>query len=121
MTKKDALALLAIFLGEFYIFFFFRDKKGNVSNSNSMSGKRKRSEGSPNEDIVSVLLELAEWERNTNRATHKANAYKKAAAVIGALDHRYKHKVLPKLPLICFRGFLKIFWSQYEKNRINSS
>jgi DNA polymerase beta len=56
-----------------------------------MSGKRKRSESSPNEDIVSVLLELAEWERNTNRATHKANAYKKAAAVIGALDHRYKH------------------------------
>jgi DNA polymerase beta len=53
-----------------------------------MSGKRKRSEGSPNEDIVCVLLELAKWERNTNRATHKANAYKKAAAVIGALDHR---------------------------------
>ena len=69
-----------------------------------MSGKRKRSESSPNEDIVSVLLELAEWERNTNRATHKANAYKKAAAVISALDHRYiMPKVLPRLPLICFR------------------
>jgi hypothetical protein len=86
-----------------------------------MSGKRKRSEGSPNEDIVSVLLELAEWERNTNRATHKANAYKKAAAVIGALDHRYiMHKVFPRHAFkFAVGAFLFIFWSQYEKNRIS--
>jgi len=53
-----------------------------------MSLKRKRPDGALNEDIVDALLELAEWERNTNRAAHKANAYKKAASVIGALDHR---------------------------------
>ncbi len=41
-----------------------------------------------NGDIVEVLSELAEWEKNTNRNNHKANAYSKAAATVGALDHR---------------------------------
>jgi DNA polymerase beta len=53
-----------------------------------MSLKRKRASDGVNEDIVDVLLELAEWETNTNRATHKANAYRKAAAVVGVLGHR---------------------------------
>ena len=56
-----------------------------------MSLKRKRPEGSRNGDIVDALTELAEWERNTNRNSHKANAYRKAAAAIAALDHRYLH------------------------------
>ncbi len=65
-----------------YLFFFFQIK------TERMSLKRKRASDGVNEDIVDVLLELAEWETNTNRATHKANAYRKAAAVVGAVGHR---------------------------------
>jgi DNA polymerase/3'-5' exonuclease PolX len=54
-----------------------------------MSGKRKRAaDGNMNEEIVDALTELAEWERNSNRNTYKANAYAKAAAAIGSLDYR---------------------------------
>jgi DNA polymerase/3'-5' exonuclease PolX len=64
-----------------------------------MSNKRKRADGNMNEDIVEALTELAEWERNTNRNSYKANAYAKAAAAIGSLDYRSVfYSLAPWLP-----------------------
>jgi len=55
-----------------------------------MSNKRKAPVGVDgiNEDIVQALIELAEFEKNVERNRFKEKAYRKAAAIIGALDHR---------------------------------
>lgn len=44
--------------------------------------KRKAPQESLNEGITDFLIELANFERNVNRAMHKYNAYRKAASVI---------------------------------------
>ncbi|KAM8794669.1 LOW QUALITY PROTEIN: DNA polymerase beta [Eudromia elegans] len=51
--------------------------------------KRKAPKESPNEGITDFLTELANYERNVNRAIHKYNAYRKAASVIS----RYPSKI----------------------------
>ncbi|NXE27088.1 DPOLB polymerase, partial [Ardeotis kori] len=51
--------------------------------------KRKAPQESPNEGITDFLTELANYERNVNRAVHKYNAYRKAASVIS----RYPSKI----------------------------
>uniref|UniRef100_A0A8C6JE17 DNA polymerase n=1 Tax=Melopsittacus undulatus TaxID=13146 RepID=A0A8C6JE17_MELUD len=51
--------------------------------------KRKAPQESPNEGITDFLTELANYERNVNRAIHKYNAYRKAASVIS----RYPGKI----------------------------
>ncbi|XP_064353955.1 DNA polymerase beta isoform X2 [Dromaius novaehollandiae] len=51
--------------------------------------KRKAPPESPNEGITDFLTELANYERNVNRAIHKYNAYRKAASVIS----RYPSKI----------------------------
>ncbi|XP_005058117.1 PREDICTED: DNA polymerase beta isoform X2 [Ficedula albicollis] len=51
--------------------------------------KRKAPQESPNEGITDFLTELANYERNVNRAIHKYNAYRKAASVIS----RYPSKI----------------------------
>ncbi|XP_068012893.1 DNA polymerase beta isoform X2 [Melanerpes formicivorus] len=51
--------------------------------------KRKAPQEGPNEGITDFLTELANYERNVNRAVHKYNAYRKAASVIA----RYPSKI----------------------------
>ncbi|XP_071585111.1 DNA polymerase beta isoform X1 [Heliangelus exortis] len=51
--------------------------------------KRKAPQESPNQGITDFLTELANYERNVNRAIHKYNAYRKAASVIA----RYPSKI----------------------------
>jgi len=60
------------------------------SNKTFKMSKRKAPVGMDgiNEDIVKALLELAEFEKNVERNRFKEKAYTKAAATIGALDHR---------------------------------
>lgn len=53
--------------------------------------KRKAPEQSPNEGITDFLTELANYERNVNRAIHKYNAYRKAASVISKYPTKIKN------------------------------
>ncbi|NP_001081643.1 DNA polymerase beta [Xenopus laevis] len=52
--------------------------------------KRKAPQESPNEGITDFLVELANYERNVNRAIHKYNAYRKAASVIAKYPTKIK-------------------------------
>lgn len=47
------------------------------------SSKRKAPSENPNSGITDFLTELADYEKNVNRAIHKYNAYRKAASAIG--------------------------------------
>lgn len=51
--------------------------------------KRKAPQESPNEGITDFLVELANYEKNVNRAIHKYNAYRKAASTIS----KYPQKI----------------------------
>uniref|UniRef100_A0A8C7HJC5 DNA polymerase n=1 Tax=Oncorhynchus kisutch TaxID=8019 RepID=A0A8C7HJC5_ONCKI len=53
--------------------------------------KRKAPQESPNEGITDFLTELANYERNVNRAIHKYNAYRKAASVISKYPQKIKN------------------------------
>ncbi|XP_072255015.1 DNA polymerase beta [Pyxicephalus adspersus] len=52
--------------------------------------KRKAPQESLNEGITDFLVELANYERNVNRAIHKYNAYRKAASVISKYPTKIK-------------------------------
>lgn len=52
--------------------------------------KRKAPQESLNEGITDFLVELANYERNVNRAIHKYNAYRKAASVIAKYPEKIK-------------------------------
>ncbi|KAE8619370.1 hypothetical protein XENTR_v10009737 [Xenopus tropicalis] len=52
--------------------------------------KRKAPQESLNEGITDFLVELANYERNVNRAIHKYNAYRKAASVIAKYPSKIK-------------------------------
>ncbi|XP_056426946.1 DNA polymerase beta [Hyla sarda] len=52
--------------------------------------KRKAPQESLNEGITDFLTELANYERNVNRAIHKYNAYRKAASVISKYPTKIK-------------------------------
>ncbi|XP_039624112.1 DNA polymerase beta [Polypterus senegalus] len=52
--------------------------------------KRKAPQESLNEGITDFLIELANYERNVNRAIHKYNAYRKAASVISKYPFKIK-------------------------------
>ncbi|NXJ16206.1 DPOLB polymerase, partial [Odontophorus gujanensis] len=52
--------------------------------------KRKAPQESPNQGITDFLMELANYERNVNRAIHKYNAYRKAASVIARYPSRIR-------------------------------
>ncbi|KAM5171839.1 DNA polymerase beta [Mantella aurantiaca] len=52
--------------------------------------KRKAPQESLNEGITDFLVELANYERNVNRAIHKYNAYRKAASVIAKYPTKIK-------------------------------
>ncbi|XP_066495432.1 DNA polymerase beta [Tiliqua scincoides] len=52
--------------------------------------KRKAPQENPNEGITDFLSELANYERNVNRAIHKYNAYRKAASVISKYPSKIK-------------------------------
>ncbi|KAM3925645.1 DNA polymerase beta [Leptodactylus fuscus] len=52
--------------------------------------KRKAPQESMNEGITDFLVELANYERNVNRAIHKYNAYRKAASVIAKYPTKIK-------------------------------
>ncbi|XP_038641146.1 DNA polymerase beta [Scyliorhinus canicula] len=52
--------------------------------------KRKAPQESLNEGITDFLIELANFERNVNRAMHKYNAYRKAASVIAKYPTKIK-------------------------------
>jgi len=52
--------------------------------------KAPSSENNFNADFCSALIELANWEKNVNKAQHKSKAYRKAAQVLADLDHRVK-------------------------------
>lgn len=45
---------------------------------------------SPNQDIVDILNELSDYELNVQQNLFKANAYSKAARVLGKLKERIK-------------------------------
>lgn len=47
-----------------------------------MSKRKGPSDDNPNADIVDMLMELANYEKNVNRQMHKFNAYRKAAGAI---------------------------------------
>ncbi|XP_040270760.1 DNA polymerase beta [Bufo bufo] len=53
--------------------------------------KRKAPQESLNEGITDFLVELANYERNVNRAIHKYNAYRKAASVISKYPTKIKN------------------------------
>jgi len=50
--------------------------------------KRKAPKSDTNADIVSALMELAEYEKNVERNRFKEKAYTKAANTIAELEHR---------------------------------
>uniref|UniRef100_A0AAY5EWZ7 DNA polymerase n=1 Tax=Electrophorus electricus TaxID=8005 RepID=A0AAY5EWZ7_ELEEL len=52
--------------------------------------KRKAPQETLNEGITDFLIELANYERNVNRAIHKYNAYRKAASVIAKYPNKIK-------------------------------
>uniref|UniRef100_A0A8D0DS23 DNA polymerase n=1 Tax=Salvator merianae TaxID=96440 RepID=A0A8D0DS23_SALMN len=52
--------------------------------------KRKAPQENPNAGITDFLSELANYERNVNRAIHKYNAYRKAASVISKYPTKIK-------------------------------
>ncbi|KAJ8261464.1 hypothetical protein COCON_G00171870 [Conger conger] len=52
--------------------------------------KRKAPQESLNEGITDFLTELANYEKNVNRAIHKYNAYRKAASVISKYPQKIK-------------------------------
>uniref|UniRef100_A0A671SAN6 DNA polymerase beta n=1 Tax=Sinocyclocheilus anshuiensis TaxID=1608454 RepID=A0A671SAN6_9TELE len=52
--------------------------------------KRKAPQETRNEGITDFLIELANYERNINRAIHKYNAYRKAASVIAKYPQKIK-------------------------------
>ncbi|XP_036383016.1 DNA polymerase beta [Megalops cyprinoides] len=52
--------------------------------------KRKAPQETLNEGITDFLIELANYERNVNRAIHKYNAYRKAASVIAKYPDKIK-------------------------------
>uniref|UniRef100_A0A673CA22 DNA polymerase n=1 Tax=Sphaeramia orbicularis TaxID=375764 RepID=A0A673CA22_9TELE len=52
--------------------------------------KRKAPQESLNEGITDFLVELANYEKNVNRAIHKYNAYRKAASTIAKYPHKIK-------------------------------
>uniref|UniRef100_A0A8C3FBM5 DNA polymerase beta n=1 Tax=Chrysemys picta bellii TaxID=8478 RepID=A0A8C3FBM5_CHRPI len=52
--------------------------------------KRKAPQESPNAGITDFLSELANYEKNVNRAIHKYNAYRKAASVISKYPSKIK-------------------------------
>uniref|UniRef100_A0A3Q3K8N6 DNA polymerase n=1 Tax=Monopterus albus TaxID=43700 RepID=A0A3Q3K8N6_MONAL len=52
--------------------------------------KRKAPQESLNEGITDFLVELANYEKNVNRAIHKYNAYRKAASAIAKYPHKIK-------------------------------
>lgn len=58
---------------------------------NTEMSKRKAPQESPNEGITDFLTELANYERNVNRAIHKYNAYRKAASVISKYPQKIKN------------------------------
>uniref|UniRef100_A0AAY5LB81 DNA polymerase n=1 Tax=Esox lucius TaxID=8010 RepID=A0AAY5LB81_ESOLU len=53
--------------------------------------KRKAPQESPNEGITDFLTELANYERNVNRAIHKYNAYRKAASSISKYPQKLRN------------------------------
>ncbi|KAJ8380324.1 hypothetical protein SKAU_G00011020 [Synaphobranchus kaupii] len=53
--------------------------------------KRKAPQETLNEGITDFLIELANYERNVNRAVHKYNAYRKAASVIAKYPEKIKN------------------------------
>ncbi|XP_031712238.1 DNA polymerase beta [Anarrhichthys ocellatus] len=53
--------------------------------------KRKAPQESPNEGITDFLVELANYEKNVNRAIHKSNAYRKAASTISKYPNKIKN------------------------------
>jgi len=61
-----------------------------VSRIISMSSERKApaAEGNHNADFCDALMEIAAYEKNVNRNSHKYNAYRKAAEILSKLDHR---------------------------------
>ena len=64
--------------------------KDQVSRIISMSSERKApaAEGNHNADFCDALMEIAAYEKNVNRNSHKYNAYRKAAEILSKLDHR---------------------------------
>ncbi|KAF7666191.1 hypothetical protein LDENG_00117170 [Lucifuga dentata] len=52
--------------------------------------KRKAPQESLNEGITDFLVELANYEKNVNRAIHKYNAYRKAASAIAKYPQKIK-------------------------------
>ena len=61
-----------------------------VLRSITMSSERKApaAEGNHNTDFCDALMEIAAYEKNVNRNSHKYNAYRKAAEILSKLDHR---------------------------------
>lgn len=53
--------------------------------------KRKAPQETLNEGITDFLVELANYEKNVNRAIHKYNAYRKAASVIAKYPNKIKN------------------------------
>ncbi|XP_032435263.1 DNA polymerase beta [Xiphophorus hellerii] len=53
--------------------------------------KRKAPQESLNEGITDFLVELANYEKNVNRAIHKYNAYRKAASTIAKYPNKIKN------------------------------
>ncbi|XP_035022469.1 DNA polymerase beta [Hippoglossus stenolepis] len=53
--------------------------------------KRKAPQESLNEGITDFLVELANFEKNVNRAIHKSNAYRKAASTISKYPNKIKN------------------------------
>ncbi|KAK5870939.1 hypothetical protein PBY51_003845 [Eleginops maclovinus] len=53
--------------------------------------KRKAPQESPNEGITDFLVELANYEKNVNRAIHKYNAYRKAASTISKYTNKIRN------------------------------
>ncbi|XP_072164919.1 DNA polymerase beta-like [Diadema setosum] len=55
-----------------------------------MSKRKAPDSNNPNQNFVDFLVELANYEKNVNRAMHKHNAYRKAASVLAKYPTRIK-------------------------------
>ncbi|XP_041485539.1 DNA polymerase beta-like [Lytechinus variegatus] len=55
-----------------------------------MSKRKAPDSNNPNQEFVDFLVELANYEKNVNRAMHKHNAYRKAASVLAKYPTKIK-------------------------------
>ena len=63
-------------------------KLPGIADKQTEDGEGGGGGSNPNQDLIDMLFELSNYEKNVSRNTFKSNAYRKAAGVLSKLDHR---------------------------------